>query len=58
MGALKTPLRWLLAIFMVTAGVLHFAMPEPFMKIVPGFLPFPAALVYISGVIEILLGLV
>ncbi|PZO44377.1 MAG: hypothetical protein DCF15_22080, partial [Phormidesmis priestleyi] len=32
------------------------ATPVPFIKIVPGFLPFPAALVYISGVFEILLG--
>ncbi len=53
---LKTPLRWLLAAFMVSAGILHFATPEPFIKIVPGFLPFPAALVYISGAAEILLG--
>ncbi len=56
MIAFKAPLRWLLSIFMVSAGVLHFATPEPFIKIVPGFLPSPAALVYISGVIEILLG--
>ena len=56
MKAIKTPLRFLLAIFMVTAGILHFATPEHFIRIVPGFLPFPAALVYISGVAEILLG--
>ena len=53
----KTTLRNMLAFFMVFAGFLHFAIPEPFIKIVPGFLPYPAALVYISGVFEILLGL-
>ncbi len=52
----KATLRNLLAIFMIVAGILHFATPVPFIKIVPGFLPFPAALVYISGVFEILLG--
>lgn len=53
---LKHLLRIVLAVFMVTAGVLHFLAPEPFISIVPGFLPFPAALVYISGVLEIALG--
>ena len=41
----------------IVAGVLHFAVPVPFIRIVPGFLPYPAALVYISGVIEIGLGI-
>lgn len=53
----KTRLRVLLAVLMVGAGILHFVIPVPFIKIVPGFLPFPAALVYISGVAEILLGI-
>jgi uncharacterized membrane protein len=53
----KTTLRGILAVCMIVAGVLHFAQPEPFIRIVPGFLPAPAALVYISGVIEIMLGI-
>lgn len=52
----KETLRGILAVCMVIAGVLHFAQPDPFIRIVPDFLPAPAALVYISGVIEILLG--
>lgn len=52
----KEPLRVVLALCMVAAGVLHFVIPAQFIKIVPGFLPFPDALVYASGVIEILLG--
>jgi len=52
----KTALRFLLAALMITAGVLHFVTPEPFVKIVPVFLPFPETLVYVSGVAEILLG--
>lgn len=41
---------------MVMAGVAHFFSPEQFIRIVPPFLPYPAALVYISGVFEILGG--
>lgn len=52
----KDILRGILAVCMIVAGVLHFAATEPFVKIVPGFLPFPAMLVYVSGVIEIILG--
>ncbi|HYF50059.1 MAG TPA: DoxX family protein [Planctomycetota bacterium] len=50
-------LRWLLAAFMIFAGVWHFVVPEKFARIVPSFLPYPFALVYISGVFEILGGL-
>jgi len=52
----KQTLKGVLAVCMVVAGTLHFLVSEPFIRIVPGFLPFPAALVYISGVIEIGLG--
>jgi uncharacterized membrane protein len=47
----------LLSAFFVTAGMSHFTNPGFFAKIVPPFLPFPLALVYLSGVAEILLGL-
>lgn len=53
----KRTLRGVLAVCMLVAGTLHFAASEPFIRIVPDFLPAPAALVYISGVIEILLGI-
>lgn len=53
----KDTLKGVLAICIIVAGILHFAVPQPFIKIVPGFLPYPAALVYISGVFEILLGI-
>ncbi len=53
----KEVLRVILAVCIVVAGVLHFLASDPFIRIVPNFLPYPAALVYISGVIEIFLGL-
>lgn len=53
----KEILRVVLAVCVAVAGVLHFAVPEPFVKIVPDALPEPRAIVYISGVFEILGGL-
>ena len=43
----------LLAIFFIAAGALHFISPGPYLAIIPPFLPWPAALVLISGVAEI-----
>ncbi len=42
---------------MVGVGGLHFKDPEIFASIVPDYLPWPVALVYISGVFEILGGI-
>ncbi|MEL6262376.1 MAG: hypothetical protein AAFR12_15055 [Cyanobacteria bacterium J06626_6] len=53
----KDILRGILAICMIVAGILHFVVPEPFIKIVPSILPAPGFLVYLSGAIEILLGI-
>ena len=49
--------RLLLAAFMITAGIMHFAALERFAMIVPDYLPLPELLVQISGIAEILLGL-
>jgi uncharacterized membrane protein len=54
---MKTALRWLLTIVMVGAGANHFINPAPYIAMMPGALPAPAALVYISGIAEILGGL-
>ena len=54
---IKTLLRWLLTIFMVAAGANHFLAPDTYVAMVPAELPAPLALVYISGVAEILGGL-
>ena len=53
---LKTALRWLLSAIMLYTGVMHFVKPEPFVKIVPDWLPAPRALVAVSGFFEILGG--
>lgn len=53
---IRTVARIALAVIMVAVGVLHFAKPEPFVMIVPSYLPWPLALVWISGVFEVLGG--
>jgi uncharacterized membrane protein len=54
---MKTLSKNLLAIFLVGAGTLHFIRPDFYLKIMPPYLPWPLALVYLSGVIEFVLGL-
>ena len=56
MPVLELVFLWLLAIAMIAIGILHFVQPKPFIRIVPKYLPAPRALVYISGVFEILGG--
>jgi uncharacterized membrane protein len=53
---LKNALRWLLSAIMIGTGILHFARPEAFIKIVPDWLPSHRALVLVSGFFEILGG--
>jgi uncharacterized membrane protein len=53
---LKTATRWLLAAFLVAAGVMHFVDPWFFVQIMPPYLPWHWELVYVSGAIEIVLG--
>lgn len=48
--------RPVIALAMTAIGVAHFVNPDPFVAIVPAFLPAPLALVYISGIFEIALG--
>lgn len=44
------------AIAMVAIGALHFTNPEPFVRIVPDYLPYHLGLVYLSGFVEVLGG--
>ncbi len=53
----KTVLRYVLAIVFVAAGVNHFLNAAFYIGIMPPFMPRHAELVYLSGVIEIGLGL-
>ena len=50
------PLRLLLAFLFVGIGVLHFVRPGGFERAVPPYLPWPLALVLVSGFFEIVGG--
>lgn len=54
---MKTALRWLLTVFMVAAGANHFLDADAYVAVMPAALPAHLALVYISGVAEIVGGL-
>ena len=46
-----------LAVLMIAAGIIHFLKPTVYLPIIPSFMPFKLAIVYISGVVEIALGI-
>lgn len=46
--------RWSLVLAYLAAGVLHIAAPDPFLAIMPAFVPAPEAVVFWTGVVEIL----
>jgi uncharacterized membrane protein len=53
----KRPLRYLMGLLYVVAGLLHFVVPALYARIVPPVLPAPLALVYLSGIAEVAVGI-
>ena len=53
---IKTISIIIMSLFYIMAGTNHFINPVWYVRIVPPFLPFKAAIVYISGILEIILG--
>ncbi|MEY3775657.1 MAG: hypothetical protein RLZZ129_2437 [Verrucomicrobiota bacterium] len=49
--------RWLAAIFFTAAGANHFLNPGIYLGMMPQWLPWPEAMNYISGAVEIAGGL-
>ena len=46
--------RWFLVLAYLAAGVLHIAMPAPFLGIMPPAVPFAEAIIFWTGVAELL----
>ena len=57
MQNIKRILKYLLAIFFVLAGINHFFNTAFYLKIMPPYFPWPLLLVYLSGFLEIVLGI-
>ena len=45
--------RWVLATLYFVAGVIHLAMPAPFLLITPDWVPYPRAVILGTGLCEI-----
>ena len=54
---MKNIFLYIMAVAYVAAGLNHLVRPGFYMRIMPPWLPYPQALVYISGVCEVLFGL-
>jgi uncharacterized membrane protein len=48
---------YIMGLLYIIAGIFHFIKPQGYLRIVPPWLPAHLQLVYISGVCEIILGL-
>lgn len=53
---IRTVARWVLGLFLLTAGTGHFVASEEFLAQVPPWLPARMLIVYMSGVVELALG--
>jgi uncharacterized membrane protein len=53
---LNTTSRILLALFFVAAGINHFVLTGFYLRMMPTYLPWPLELVQVSGVAEVVLG--
>ena len=56
MNRTKTVSKFVLAAFMIGAGTMHFVNPGFYIRIMPPYLPLHRELVYLSGICEIVLG--
>ena len=54
---LKGALRILFALFFVLGGVNHFRNPAFYVRMMPPYLPLHRELVYLSGIAEVVLGI-
>jgi len=54
---IKRALLWLMGILYVLAGAMHFYRPEYYLPMMPPYIPWHAAMVFLSGVAEVVLGI-
>jgi uncharacterized membrane protein len=57
MSSVKKVSLYIMSLFYVIAGIMHFVRPEYYTAIMPPYLPWHLGLVYVSGVCESLFGL-
>ncbi len=57
MKTIKVVLLYLLVLFYVAMGAMHLLYPKQYLVMMPSWLPAHIFLIYLSGIIEIVLGL-
>ena len=57
MTTLKLALKYLLSAFFVLAGLNHFRDPHFYLRIMPPYFPWHLFFVFLSGVLEVVLGI-
>lgn len=53
MNSARSISRWLIGGFFVIAGIAHFVTPALYLPLMPPYLPWPMALIHLSGAAEI-----
>ena len=57
MKVIKNISLYIMSLFYIAAGIMHFTRPEFYTAIMPPYLPWHLGLVYISGACELLFGI-
>jgi uncharacterized membrane protein len=57
MSTTKRILLWVMAVFYILAGLMHFVQPDYYRPMMPPYLPWHAFLIYLSGLAELGLGI-
>jgi uncharacterized membrane protein len=52
-GSARPVMRWVMAAFYAIAGIGHVATPDSFLLIVPEWVPYPRAVILLTGLCEI-----
>ena len=52
--AVRAWARWVLAALYLIAAGFHFAKPQPFLTITPGWVPYSEAVIWLTGLAELL----
>ena len=56
MSRAKRVLLWVMSLFYITAGAIHFVRPHLYQAAMPPYLPWHLALIYLSGLAEVVFG--
>lgn len=52
-GRFRRILCWCLVCLYAVAGVFHLLLPEPFLRIIPGWVPAPRDVIFLTGICEL-----